>query len=255
MEHIESKLGIYTVIGYPDKQSSQQILAFLSDSPKVGFIELGFPFSDPVADGPVIQMAHAQSLLNGTKLKDLFDSAKFVKSSMAKNNRSKTIIAMGYLNQVLQYGMKKFLCDCGDSGISHIIIPDMPPEAYQLHYKDLFLESSVSPVFLFTPNCTDQRIIQIDKYSNEYVYAVSGLSITGVNSENDFDSRRKYISRITKLKLKNKIIFGFGIKNTNEVAQVIDAGLFPVVGSAFISCLQDCDLIENNVKNFLDKII
>jgi tryptophan synthase alpha chain len=250
-----SKLGLYTVVGFPDKHASNEILSIISNCGDIGFIELGFPYSDPVADGPIIQKAHAKSLENGTKLKDLFDSANLITEIVKNRTEKKDIIAMGYINPILQYGLKKFLENAKLSGIDYLIIPDMPLEAYRLHYKETFEAASISPIFLVAPNSSDERIKEIDLASNGYIYAISGLSITGISINSNHLERQKYISRLKSLKLQNKVIFGFGIKDKQDVNQIISEGFYPVIGSAFIQNLEITSDYKSNVNNFLKEVL
>ena len=209
-------------------------------------IEIGLPFSDPLADGPTIQESSTIALNNGMNTKKLF--------IQLKNIRKKTnipLIIMGYFNPILQFGIENFCKECELAGIDGLIIPDLPVDVFKENYKSLFNKHKLLNMFLISPQTSDERIRFIDKVSNGFIYMVSSFSITGaVNSfgKNQID----YFKRINKMNLKSKLLIGFGISNKNTFNDAVTYSKGAIIGSAFIKFLKTNKI--QNIKSFIDQI-
>ena len=210
-------IGIYFTAGYPNLNSTLPILRGLSAS-KVNFIEVGVPFSDPLADGPVIQESSKMALENGITLSRIFDDlALFVK----EEPQHPTLLLMGYLNSFLSYGMEKALVRCKEIGVSGLILPDMPYDYYNKHYKQLFLSKGVKPVFLISPDSEKTYIDELAKDDLAFIYVLSQNATTG--KEVDFISNTKaYFEACKKLESKAPKYLGFGISSAKDVAEVAE---------------------------------
>lgn len=211
-------------------------------------IEIGIPFSDPVADGPAIQASNKIALDNAMTLRLLIQQVKELRKEI-----SIPIILMGYLNPVLQYGFEKFCFDCASAGVDGLILPDMPLDIYLNEYKATVENSKLAMTFLISPTTSDQRIRVIDSQSNSFIYAVSASSTTGAK-QGFADEQIKYFKRIQDMKLKSPIMIGFGISNreTFKVAAAYSSGA--IIGSAFINMLKDSTNLDQDVVKFVKEI-
>ena len=250
MNRIHSKLqddkkilSIYFTAGYPQLDDTVNIIKSLEDS-GVDMIEIGLPFSDPLADGPTIQASSTQALHNGMTTKKLFEQLKTIRDHV-----SIPLIIMGYFNPMLQYGFEKFCAECGSIGIDGLIIPDLPLAEYQEHYKATFEKHNLVNVFLITPQTSDERIKQIDVASNGFIYMVSSASVTGSTSGFG-DTQTNYFKRIDALQLKSSQIVGFGIKDAQTFKDATAYAKGAIIGSAFIKHLTEkgVDTIPEFVK-------
>ena len=245
LEEKNNILSIYFTAGFPEIEDTEKIILKLSEC-DVDMIEIGLPFSDPLADGPTIQESSTIALNNGMNTKKLF--------IQLKNIRKKTnipLIIMGYFNPILQFGIENFCKECELAGIDGLIIPDLPVDVFKENYQSLFNKHKLLNMFLISPQTSDERIRFIDKVSNGFIYMVSSFSITGaVNSfgKNQID----YFKRINKMNLKSKLIIGFGISNKNTFNDAVSYSKGAIIGSAFIKFLKT-NKIEN-IKNFIDQI-
>lgn len=249
-QHFQQKpsnnLAVYFTAGYP-KMSDIPLIMRQLQSGGVDLIEIGIPFSDPLADGPVIQESGSKALANGFSLTGMFDILTNIRSQIHL-----PLLLMGYLNPVLQFGMEKFLQSAAACGIDGVILPDLPPEMYAEHYQHLFLKHHIHPVFLVTPQTSDERIRYIDSLSKGFLYAVSASGTTGKTE--GFDQKHlSYFNRLKSLKLKNPVMIGFGISQKSDVQTVWKHSSGAVIGSALIRQLdpQQADL---GIKRFLEKI-
>jgi tryptophan synthase alpha chain len=211
----ESLLSIYFTAGYPNLTSTLDI-AEAVEKAGADFIEIGFPYSDPLADGPVIQNSSLKALQNGMNLKFLFEQLKELRKRV-----SIPVLLMGYVNPVLQYGVKNFCESCAAVGVDGVIVPDLPMIEYEEFYKDDFLNNNISNIFLVTPQTSEERIRKIDELSNAFIYLLSSSSTTGKNLtvSNEADA---YFARIKAMNLKNPTMIGFGIsdqKSFNKAAE------------------------------------
>lgn len=223
-------LSIYFTAGYPNLNDTVQIIQDLEKS-GVNMIEIGLPFSDPLADGPTIQKSSTIALKNGMSTERLFEQLKDIRKSV-----SIPLIIMGYFNPMLQYGVEAFCKKCSEIGIDGIIMPDLPLDVYQSDYKATFKKYGLINIFLITPQTSDERISQIDEASDGFIYMVSSASVTG--SKSGFGNEQTdYFERIAKMNLKNPQIVGFGIKDAETFKQATKTAKGAIIGSAFIKHL------------------
>lgn len=225
-------LSIYFSAGYPNLNDTVQIIQDLEKN-GVDLIEIGLPFSDPLADGPTIQASSTQALHNGMTTQILFDQLQNIRESVKI-----PLIIMGYFNPMLQYGVEAFCQKCAEIGIDGLIIPDLPVDVYADEYKAIFEKYGLINVFLITPQTSDERIRFIDSVSNGFIYMVSSASVTG--SQSGFGNvQEEYFERISNLNLKNPQIVGFGISNKETFNQATKYAKGAIIGSAFIKHLSE----------------
>lgn len=239
-------LSIYFTAGYPNLMDTTKIIQDLEKS-GVGMIEIGLPFSDPLADGPIIQGSSTQALKNGMTTQLLFDQLKDIRKTV-----SIPLIIMGYFNPILQYGVEDFCKKCEEIGIDGLIIPDLPIEVYDKQYKSVFENHGIINVFLITPHTSKERIQYIDSVSKGFIYMVSSASVTGNNSGFG-EEQTSYFERISKMKLNNPTIIGFGISDHQSFTQAIRNAQGAIIGSAFIKHLTEND--TNNISSFVQTIL
>ncbi|GAB5564194.1 MAG: tryptophan synthase subunit alpha [Winogradskyella sp.] len=220
-------LSIYFTAGYPEINDTVSIIEDLEKN-GVDMIEIGLPFSDPLADGPTIQESSTQALRNGMTTNLLFEQLKDIRKSV-----SIPLIIMGYFNPVLQYGVEAFCKKCQEIGIDGLILPDLPVDVYAEEYKDIFEAYGLINVFLITPQTSNERIHYIDSVSAGFIYMVSSASTTGAKSGFG-DEQTDYFKRIADLNLKNPQIVGFGISNNDTFTQATTYAKGAIIGSAFI---------------------
>lgn len=240
----KTNLSVFFTAGFPSVESPREILSILNNT-GVDFIEIGIPFSDPLADGPVIQHSSTVALQNGMTLKLLFAQLKEV-----RNTVTTPYLLMGYLNSLLAFGKEKFYKNCAESGVHHIIIPDLPVNEYLNEHKQIADQYKVSPVFLITPGTSVKRIREIDAISNAFIYLVSGNTITGNNSE----MQASAIKKIVSMKLKNPLIIGFGIKNRADYLQACSLAYGAIIGSAFINAIAESKNLKQDIPLFINQI-
>ncbi|WP_111684417.1 tryptophan synthase subunit alpha [Winogradskyella tangerina] len=240
-------LSIYFTAGYPSIDDTVGIIQDLEKS-GVDMIEIGLPFSDPLADGPTIQESSTAALKNGMTTEKLFDQIKDIRDTV-----SIPLIIMGYFNPVLQYGVEAFCKKCEDIGIDGLILPDLPADVYDEHYKAIFEKHGLINVFLITPQTSDERIQYIDSISNGFIYMVSSASTTGAKSGFG-DEQANYFKRIDAMKLKNPQIVGFGISNNETFTQATTHAKGAIIGSAFIKHVTNngTDKIDDFIKTILN---
>ena len=238
-------LSIYFSAGYPNLSDTVQIIQDLEKS-GVDMIEIGLPFSDPLADGPIIQESSTRALQNGMTTKLLFEQLANVRKHVKI-----PLIIMGYFNPVLQYGVEAFCKKCQESGIDGLIIPDLPADIYAEKYKKIFENYGLANIFFITPQTSENRIRYIDSVSNGFIYMVSSASVTGGGSTEFSVNQQNYFERIANLNLKNPQIIGFGINNKATFQQATKFAKGAIIGSAFIKNLTDngIESIADFVKN------
>ncbi|MFH4965096.1 tryptophan synthase subunit alpha [Gaetbulibacter sp. M235] len=220
-------LSIYFTAGYPNLNDTVSIIQDLEKS-GADMIEIGLPFSDPLADGPTIQASSTQALKNGMSTEVLFDQIKDIRKTV-----SIPLIIMGYFNPMLQYGVEAFCKKCQEIGIDGLIIPDLPVDVYHDEYKTIFEKYGLINVFLITPQTSVERINFIDSISNGFIYMVSSASVTG--SQSGFgEEQTNYFKRIAEMNLKNPQIIGFGISDNKTFNQATQYAKGAIIGSAFI---------------------
>ena len=235
-------LSIYFTCGYPKLNDTTDVIKALEQN-NVDFIEVGLPYSDPLADGPTIQDSSQQALENGVNLDVVFDQL------MSIRNTNKTpLVLMGYLNQMLKYGEDKFCKKVIECGIDTLIIPDLPMVEFENHYKQLFDKYGITNVFLITPHTSESRIKKIDSYTKAFIYVVASASITGAKGEISTE-QIDYFKRIKAMNLQSKLIIGFGISDKQTFNTACNYANGAIIGSAFIKALG-----KSGVKN-IDKFI
>ncbi|MDI1256911.1 MAG: tryptophan synthase subunit alpha [Flavobacterium sp.] len=242
-EHI---LSLYFTAGFPNLNDTLSILKNL-EAGDVDMIEIGFPYSDPLADGPVIQQSSGQAIENGMTLNLLFEQLQSLRSITQK-----PIVLMGYLNVVLQFGEAAFIEKCAEVGVDGIIIPDMPLHYYISNFKALCEKNQVSNVLLVTPETSEERIRQLDSYSSGFIYLVASNSITGSTSGSTF--RTDYYQRIQNMNLKNPHLIGFGVHDKKTFETVCKFGSGAIIGSAFIKHLKENGTSKASVEEFVNAI-
>lgn len=238
-------LSIYFTAGYPNLNDTVSIIEELEKS-GVDMIEIGLPFSDPLADGVVIQNSSTIALQNGMTTDLLFKQLENIREKVKI-----PLIIMGYFNPILQYGVEKFCAKCAEIGIDGLIIPDLPIEVYQENYQSIFDEFNLLNVFLITPQTIENRIRLIDEVSKGFIYMVSSTSVTG--TKDDFDDEKiNYFKRIQAMNLKSPQIIGFGISNQKTFKIATEYAKGAIIGSAFIKHLTDGNL--NQIDSFVQNI-
>lgn len=244
LEERQDILSIYFSAGYPNLNDTVAIIERLEKS-GVDLIEIGLPFSDPLADGPIIQNSATVALKNGMSTEMLFDQLKTIRKTVKI-----PLIIMGYFNPIIQYGVEKFCQKCAEIGIDGLIVPDLPLEIYINEYKTLFETYGLINVLLITPQTSESRIKLIDSFSEGFIYTVSSASVTG-NSSGFGAEQEYYFQRIQEMNLKNPQLVGFGIHNRETFQQVTKFTKGGIIGSAFIKHLkeQGVDKIEDFVKS------
>ena len=240
-------LSIYFTAGFPALVDTLRTVQEL-DKAGVDMIEIGMPFSDPVADGPVIQRSNEKALSNGMTIKLLFKQLASVRETT-----DLPLILMGYINPVLKFGMENFLHKCQKTGIDGIIIPDLPVEEYQEPYEALFEKFNILNIFLISPQTPDERITYLDSISKGFLYMVSTSATTG--TINNFDeSQITYFEKVNDLNLKTPRLIGFGISNNETFIQACNFAKGAIIGSSFIKALDGNGTLPENVHGFIRKI-
>lgn len=240
------KLNIYFTAGIPQLEDTADIIQLIQDS-GADMIEIGMPYSDPVADGPVIQKAHELALHNGMTIEKLFSQLKTVKDKI-----NVPIILMGYINPVLSFGFEKFCKECSESGVSGLILPDLPPIEFEKNYQQILKQYNLNFTFLVTPETSDERIQYLDSLSSGFLYAVSSSSTTG--NENTVLKNENYLSRLADLPLKNPIMIGFGIKSKEDFENVTEKADGGIIGTAFVNVLLEDKDWKKNAIDFIHSI-
>lgn len=238
-------LSLYFTAGYPKLDDTLTILKGLEES-DVDLIEIGIPYSDPLADGPVIQESGGQAIQNGMTLKLLFEQLESIRTFTQK-----PIILMGYLNVVLQFGESLFIEKCAQVGIDGIILPDMPLHYFQTNFKELCEKNNVSNILLVTPETSAERIQEIDRNSSGFIYLVSSNSITGSTNEMTFQT--DYYKRIQDMKLYNPHLIGFGVHDKNSFETVCEFSSGAIIGSAFIKNLKENGIKKESIAAFVSR--
>lgn len=240
-------LNVYCTAGFPQLNSTTDVLYALQKH-GADMVEIGMPYSDPLADGPVIQHSSSVALQNGMTIQKLFEQLKD-----CRKNFQLPLILMGYLNPVIQFGIKHFCKQAKEVGVDGIILPDLPIYEFENEYKKYFEENDLDFIFLITPETPEERIRQIDKLSNGFIYAVSSSSTTGNNKE--IVDQEDYFIRLQKMDLKNPVLVGFGIKDKQTFRSACKYSNGAIIGSAYINALENADDIEKATEQFLSRIL
>lgn len=240
----ENILSVYFTAGYPSLNDTIRIIKELVTN-NVDMIEIGIPFSDPVADGPVIQASSSRALQNGISVKLIFEQLADVRKITKV-----PLLLMGYLNPVIQYGMERFLKKCLETGIDGLILPDLPVDEYLENYKDEFEKHDILNIFLVTPQTPDERILYLDSLTRGFLYVVSTSATTGMIGKFG-DEQLSYFGRIESLNLRSPKLIGFGVSNHENYTQACRYSNGAIAGSAFIKALEKEGSLAEKVNQFI----
>ncbi len=246
-EKKERVLNVYCTAGYPELNSTLKVMKALEEN-GADLIELGMPYSDPLADGEVIQVSSSKALHNGMMIHVLFEQLENFRSEIKI-----PVILMGYMNPVLQYGFENFCRDAAGVGIDGLILPDLPQYEFETEYGAIIKKYGLDFIFLITPETSEERVKKLDELSTGFLYAVSSSATTGGNT--DFDTVEKYLQRLKSYKLNNPILVGFGIKDKQTFESACKYSSGAIIGSAFIKALENRNDIETTTKEFLNKVL
>lgn len=239
-------LNVYCTAGYPRLNSTLEIIEALSEN-GADIIELGMPYSDPLADGPVIQNSGNIALANGMTIAVLFDQLKDLRKLS-----NLPLILMGYMNPVLQYGMEKFCADAAAVGVDGLILPDLPEYEFETEYGAIIKKHGLDFIFLVTPETSETRIRKLDELSTGFLYAVSSSATTG--KDKDFDAVELYLKRLANMSLRNPVLVGFGIKDRATFESASKHANGAIIGTAFIQALEGATDLKATVKQFLGTV-
>ncbi|NQW78125.1 MAG: tryptophan synthase subunit alpha [Chitinophagaceae bacterium] len=240
-------LNVYCTAGYPSLDSTMKVMTSLQKN-GADIIELGMPYSDPLADGEVIQVSSIKALANGMNIAVLFEQIQDMRKSITI-----PVILMGYMNPILQYGFENFCKKAKEVGVDGLILPDLPLFEFEQFYGKIITENNLDFIFLVTPETPDQRVKKLDSLSNGFLYAVSSSATTG--KDKDFNVVAQYLQKLQAMQLKNPILVGFGIKDkaTFDAATVHSQGA--IIGSAYIQQLTKGGDIETTTSQFLNSVL
>jgi tryptophan synthase alpha chain len=247
-------LNVYCTAGYPHLDSTLKVMRALQEN-GADLIELGMPYSDPLADGPVIQHSSSVALQNGMTIKKLFEQLKDLRKSSSLGGVGEVlpVLLMGYMNPILQYGFEKFCADAAAVGIDGLILPDLPEYEFETEYGAIIKKYGLDFIFLVTPETSDERIKKLDDLSSGFLYAVSSSSTTG--SDKNMVSVSNYLQKLRGFQLKNPVLVGFGIKDRSSFEEACRYANGAIIGTAFIKALENHQNEEIAVKQFLNIIL
>lgn len=240
-------ISVYFTAGFPNLEDTARICRLLEEN-GADLVEIGVPFSDPVADGETIQKSNQKAIDNGMTLVKLFAQLEEIR----KFSRL-PIVLMGYLNPFLQFGIKEFCEKCKAVGVDGTIIPDLPLELYLENYADDFRSAGLSNILLITPQTSAERIKLIDSNSDSFIYAVSSAAVTG--GKIDLDGRRQYLERLKEMNLSNPLLVGFGISQKSDLEEVGKYAAGAIIGSAFIRTLQNPEDLETGIGRYMQSLL
>jgi tryptophan synthase alpha chain len=240
-------LNVYCTAGYPHLSSTLELMKALQDS-GADIIELGMPYSDPLADGPVIQQSSGVALANGMTIEKLFGQLHDFRKEIYV-----PVILMGYMNPVLQYGFEKFCQHAAALPVDGLILPDLPEHEFETEYGPIMQRYGLDFIFLVTPETSEERIKKLDQLSTGFLYAVSSSSTTG--SEKNMNNVSAYLDRLKSYQLKNPVLVGFGIKDRQSFEEACRHANGAIIGTAFIKALQHAADLRTATADFIKKII
>jgi tryptophan synthase alpha chain len=240
-------LSVYFTAGFPNLNDTVPVIESLEKN-GVKLIEIGIPFSDPMADGPVIQASGSKALENGMSLRILFNQLSTVRDSVQI-----PLVLMGYLNPIMQFGFDNFCSEAKRCGIDGVIIPDLPFEDYLVNYKSIAEAHNLHIIMLITPETSDERIRLIDSHTGGFIYMVSTASVTGAKSSFG-DENLAYFRRVNAMQLKNPRMIGFGISNKSTFDAACNNGSGAIIGSKFVTLLQSEGTINGAVEELIEAI-
>ncbi|ULQ57230.1 tryptophan synthase subunit alpha [Flavihumibacter rivuli] len=240
-------LNVYCTAGFPELNSTVEVMESLQEN-GADLIELGMPYSDPLADGPVIQASSSVALANGMTIAVLFEQLK------AMRPRIKVpVILMGYMNPVLQYGFERFCSDAAAVGVDGLILPDLPEYEFEMEYGPIIRKYGLDFIFLVTPETSTDRVRKLDQLSAGFLYAVSSSSTTGTDKQ--MEDVSQYLNRLKAMQLSNPILVGFGIKDKASFDAACAHANGAIIGSAFIKALEGGGATRDKVKTFLNQVL
>lgn len=243
-------LNIYCTAGYPQLESTLPVMKALQDN-GADIIELGMPYSDPLADGPVIQHSSLVAIANGMTIKKLFEQLKDMRSG--EHAITLPVVLMGYMNPVLQYGFENFCKDAAAVGVDGLILPDLPEYEYETEYGAIIEQYGLDLIFLVTPETSDERVVKLDQLSSGFLYAVSSSSTTGNDKKQA--AIAPYLQKLQAMNLSNPVLVGFGIKDKESFNEACKYANGAIIGSAFVKALENSTDTENTVKQFLKTVL
>lgn len=247
-------LNIYCTAGYPHLDSTLKVMKALQEN-GADIIELGMPYSDPLADGPVIQESGGVALQNGMTIKILLEQLKIMRNAGDSNSTGITVpvVLMGYMNPVLQYGFEKFCAHAAAAGVDGLILPDLPIREFETEYGPVIGKYGLDFIFLVTPETSEERIRKIDALSTGFIYAVSSSSTTG--KDKNFSDVELYLQKLQQMQLSNPVLVGFGIKDKTTFQSACKYANGAIIGSAYIKALNENPVVEATTKKFLESIL
>lgn len=233
----ERVLNVYCTAGFPERDSTLKVLRSLHGL-GVDLVELGMPYSDPLADGPVIQQSSAVALSNGMTIELLFEQLRNLRLAVDQGGigQEMPVVLMGYMNPVLQYGFERFCADARAVGVDGLILPDLPSFEFKSEYGPVIRKYGLDFIFLVTPETSEERIRELDALSSGFLYAVSSSSTTGADKQ--MSPVEEYLSRLTNMSLQNPILVGFGIKDKESFETACRHTQGAIIGTAFIQHLE-----------------
>lgn len=240
-------LNIYFTAGFPKLEDTVTIIEGLEEA-GADLVEIGMPFSDPLADGPTIQASNDVALANGMSLNKLFEQLEGIRDKV-----NIPIILMGYINPVLVYGVERFCKKAAEVGVDGVILPDLPSAEYNMLYKQVFEENNLSNIFLVTPQTSEKRIKEIDASANGFIYAVSTNSTTG-NETKGTVGQEAYFERLKNAQLNNPVLIGFNIKDNASFSNANKYANGAIIGSAFIKMLEKSTALKEDIKSFVASV-
>jgi tryptophan synthase alpha chain len=240
-------LNVYCTAGYPHLNSTIEVMNALQQN-GADLIELGMPYSDPLADGPVIQHSSSIAIANGMTIQTLFEQLNGFRKEITV-----PVVLMGYMNPVLQYGFEKFCKDAAAVGVDGLILPDLPEYEFETEYGAIIKKYNLDFVFLVTPETSDERIKKLDSLSSGFLYAVSSSSTTG--SDKNMTDVNAYLQKLKALQLKNPVLVGFGIKDKQTFDTACANANGAIIGSAYIKALEATTDVTKKTKEFLETIL
>lgn len=243
----EKVLNIYCTAGYPQLDSTLTVMQSLQDS-GADLVELGMPYSDPLADGPVIQASSSVALQNGMTIKKLLEQLQGFRKQIRL-----PVILMGYMNPVLQYGFERFCADAAAVGVDGLILPDLPEYEFETEYGPVIKAHGLDFIFLVTPETSEARIRKLDALSTGFLYAVSSSSTTG--KDKNMDSVNAYLERLQGMQLKNPVLVGFGIRDRSSFEAACHHANGAIIGSAFVKALEGAKDVAGATRAFVSSIV
>ncbi len=241
-------LSIYFTAGFPKLDDTLPVMQAIEEA-GADIIEIGIPYSDPIADGPTIQESNKIALDNGMSLRKLFSQLQTMRDHI-----SLPVVLMGYLNPILQYGIEDFCAKCQDLGVDGLIVPDLPMTQYLEDYKNIFQTYNLRNTFLISPQTKAERILDIDTHSDGFIYMVSSHSITGAKYGIS-EEQLNYFDRVEEMHLKNPRLIGFGISDADSFTKASNYSNGAIIGSAFINVIKESKDLQKDIKDYIQSVI